>query len=47
MKTHSFPPMKQAQRKVVHELGSFYGLETTSYDKDPFRNVIARAIRCV
>lgn len=39
----SFKPMKKNERHVVHELASFYGLETRSMDPEPNRNVTAYA----
>ncbi|CAF1054607.1 unnamed protein product [Adineta ricciae] len=40
---YSFKPMKINERHVVHELASFYGLETHSMDPEPHRNVVAYA----
>lgn len=40
---HSFKPMKINERHVVHELASFYGLETHAMDPEPHRNVVAYA----
>lgn len=40
---HSFKPMKINERHVIHELGSFYGLETQAMDPEPNRNVVAYA----
>jgi transcriptional repressor NF-X1 len=40
---HSFKPMKKTERHVIHELASFYGLETQSMDPEPFRNVVVFA----
>jgi transcriptional repressor NF-X1 len=40
---HSFKPMKTNERHVVHELASFYGLETQAMDPEPNRNVVAYA----
>lgn len=41
---HSFKPMRKNERHVVHELASFYGLETQSMDPEPQRNVVAYAV---
>lgn len=38
---HSFKPMKKNERHVVHELASFYGLETQAMDPEPNRSVTA------
>lgn len=38
---HSFKPMRKNERHVVHELASFYGLETQAMDPEPNRNVVA------
>lgn len=40
---HSFKPMKVHERHVIHELGSFYGLETQAMDPEPHRSVVAYA----
>jgi transcriptional repressor NF-X1 len=40
---HSFKPMKTNERHVIHELASFYGLETQAMDPEPHRNVVAYA----
>ncbi|CAF4021352.1 unnamed protein product, partial [Rotaria magnacalcarata] len=40
---HSFKPMKTNERHVIHELASFYGLETQAMDPEPNRNVVAYA----
>ncbi|CAF3285115.1 unnamed protein product [Rotaria socialis] len=40
---HSFKPMKINERHVIHELASFYGLETQAMDPEPNRNVVAYA----
>ncbi|CAF0842233.1 unnamed protein product [Adineta steineri] len=40
---HSFKPMKINERHLIHELGSFYGLETQAMDPEPNRNVVAYA----
>ena len=36
---HQMQPMNYEQRKFVHELASFYGCTTESYDVEPLRNV--------
>ena len=41
---HAFKPMKKNERHVVHELATFYGLETQSMDPEPLRSVTAYAI---
>ena len=33
--------MKNAQRRIIHELAVHYGCDTTSYDQEPSRNVMA------
>ena len=40
---HTFKPMKTNERHVIHELASYYGLETQSMDPEPQRNVVAFA----
>jgi transcriptional repressor NF-X1 len=40
---HSFKPMKINERHLIHELASFYGLETQAMDPEPHRNVVAYA----
>jgi transcriptional repressor NF-X1 len=40
---HSFKPMKINERHVIHELATFYGLETQAMDPEPQRNVVAYA----
>ncbi|XP_069110895.1 transcriptional repressor NF-X1-like [Argopecten irradians] len=44
-RSHQFPPMNRDQRRVVHELGEFYGCETQSYDTEPKKNVVATAYK--
>ncbi|XP_076840931.1 LOW QUALITY PROTEIN: transcriptional repressor NF-X1 [Brachyhypopomus gauderio] len=44
-RSHCFPPMKRDQRRVVHELAEAYGVESTSYDNEPKRNVVITAVR--
>ncbi|KAF7706181.1 transcriptional repressor NF-X1 [Silurus meridionalis] len=44
-RSHSFPPMKRDQRRIVHELAEVYGLESVSYDGEPKRNVVITAFR--
>jgi len=41
---HSFKPMKKNERHVIHELASFYGLETQAMDPEPHRSVTVYAI---
>lgn len=38
-KAHNLPVMKQAERRFVHELAPYYGIETQSFDTEPYRNV--------
>jgi transcriptional repressor NF-X1 len=40
---HTFKPMKTNERHVIHELATFYGLETQAMDPEPQRNVVAFA----
>jgi len=40
---HSFKPMKINERHLIHELATFYGLETQAMDPEPHRNVVAYA----
>jgi transcriptional repressor NF-X1 len=40
---YSFKPMKTNERHLIHELASFYGLETRAMDPEPQRNVVAYA----
>jgi transcriptional repressor NF-X1 len=40
---HTFKPMKINERHVIHELATFYGLETQAMDPEPQRNVVAFA----
>ena len=40
---HSFKPMKINERRLIHELAAFYGLETRAMDPEPHRNVVAYA----
>ena len=47
MRTHNFQAMKGVHRRLVHELAPFYGCETGSYDPEPCRSVIAKAVRSV
>jgi len=39
-RTHYFRPMKNTQRKLIHELAIHFGCETISYDSEPLRNVL-------
>ncbi|KAJ3113658.1 hypothetical protein HDU96_003097 [Phlyctochytrium bullatum] len=43
-KIHMFPPMKSPQRKFIHDLAAFYGIETESMDPEPRRSVEARLL---
>ena len=38
-KYFNLPVMKSYERKIIHELAPYYGLETQSVDPEPFRNV--------
>ena len=38
-KWFNLPIMKSFERKIIHELAPYYGLETYSQDPEPFRNV--------
>lgn len=40
---HSFKPMKINERHLIHELATFYGLDTQAFDPEPQRNVVAYA----
>ncbi|XP_072031586.1 transcriptional repressor NF-X1-like isoform X2 [Amphiura filiformis] len=44
-RSHAFSPMNRDQRRVIHELSDFYGLESQSYDQEPQRNVVVTARR--
>ncbi|CAH1239141.1 NFX1 [Branchiostoma lanceolatum] len=44
-RSHPFPPMKREDRRVIHELAEFYGVEVISYDVEPKRNCVATAYR--
>ncbi|XP_035689265.1 LOW QUALITY PROTEIN: transcriptional repressor NF-X1-like [Branchiostoma floridae] len=44
-RSHAFPPMKREDRRVIHELSEFYGIEVMSYDVEPKRNCVATAYR--
>lgn len=44
-KSVNFPIMKQNERRFVHELAPYYGLETQSFDTEPYRNVCVYATR--
>jgi transcriptional repressor NF-X1 len=35
--------MKTNERHLIHELATFYGLETQAMDPEPHRNVVAYA----
>lgn len=41
--SHHFRPMKQVQRKLVHELAEAWGLYAESQDKEPKRSVFVKA----
>jgi hypothetical protein len=41
----SFPAMKAAQRRFLHEIASYYGFETQSFDKEPNRNIKVFAVK--
>jgi hypothetical protein len=41
----NLPIMKHAERRVVHELAAYYGVETQSFDQEPHRNVCLYASR--
>ncbi len=38
-KWFNLPIMKSYERKIIHEIAPYYGLETQSVDPEPFRNV--------
>lgn len=38
-KTYHMPIMKSYERKFIHELASYYGLETASHNQEPNRSV--------
>lgn len=40
-----FPAMRPNNRKFIHELATYYNLETQSHDKEPNRNVKIYAIK--
>jgi hypothetical protein len=41
----NFPAMKALNRRFLHELSSYYGFETHSYDKEPNRSIKVLAIK--
>ncbi|XP_065053549.1 transcriptional repressor NF-X1-like [Rhopilema esculentum] len=43
--SHSFPPMNNSQRKLIHELAGLYNCRTASYDQEPKRNTVLTATR--
>ena len=47
-KWYNLPIMKSYERKIIHELAPYYGLETQSVDPEPHRNVcvIASKDKC-
>lgn len=38
-KSLQLPAMKPTERRFIHELASYYDMETASFDPEPFRNV--------
>ncbi len=44
---YTFKPMKKNNRHAIHELTSYYGLTTMSYDSEPIRNVVVTATKYV
>lgn len=44
-KSLNLPVMKQAERRFVHELAPYYGIDTQSFDTEPYRNVCLYASR--
>lgn len=44
-KSQQLPVMKQAERRFVHELAPYYGIDTQSFDSEPCRNVCLYATR--
>uniref|UniRef100_T1IRV0 R3H domain-containing protein n=1 Tax=Strigamia maritima TaxID=126957 RepID=T1IRV0_STRMM len=44
-RSYAFPPMNREQRRVIHELGEYFGCSTQSYDEEPKKNVVATALR--
>ena len=44
-KTYNYPVMKSYERKFIHELSSYYGLESMSHDTEPDRYVSIYATR--
>lgn len=44
-RSHAFPAMNSAQRRVVHELSEAYGCQSQSYDVEPNKNVVATACK--
>lgn len=44
-KSQNLPVMKQTERRFVHELAAYYGIETQSFDSEPYRNVCLYASR--
>lgn len=37
---HSFRPMSHINRRIVHELAQLYRLDSVSFDREPYRNVV-------
>lgn len=44
-KSLNMPIMKQPERRFVHELAAYYGIETQSFDTEPYRNVCLYAAK--
>lgn len=40
--SHHFPPCSRSNRKYIHFLAAFHGLESESLDREPQRNVVIR-----
>ncbi|XP_031548805.1 transcriptional repressor NF-X1-like [Actinia tenebrosa] len=44
-KSHSFPPMKSNQRRIIHELAVHYNCSSISYYSEPKRNTVITATK--
>jgi transcriptional repressor NF-X1 len=44
-KWFNLPIMKSFERKIIHELAAYYGLETQSVDPEPYRQVCVIALK--
>lgn len=42
-KNHNFPPMRQDQRHMIHELAEHFGCKSHGVDQEPNRSVVVKA----